>query len=157
RGRARSSASHRRRCPAGGILDDGARVRGIMVHTHAALTRHLRPLLLLLVLAVAGPLGAPQPPDTGFYQDFRGSPRPLPPLELVGPDAELVSKPEAEGWRITVPADQPKVTTIGLAMKAPVKGDFELTAGYEILQAEMPKGRSPAGFELFIHTDTPTR
>jgi hypothetical protein len=111
----------------------------------------------LLVLASAAALRAQPPAGADFYHDFRGGKRPQAPLDLYGRGADVHSKPEAEGWRITVPANQPKQTTIGLIVKAPVKGDFELTTSYEILEAERPQGRIAAGFEFFIMTDTPTK
>jgi hypothetical protein len=112
---------------------------------------------VLVVLATIGAAGAETPSGGEFYQDFRGSQSPRPPLEVCGPDADLASHPEDQGWRITVPANQAKITNVGVMLRDPVKGDFEMTAGYEILQAEEPTGRSPAGFEFYLMTDTPTR
>src|SRR5262249_11987440 len=77
--------------------------------------------------------------------------------ELFRPEDELLVKAEKEGWRITVPAEQERIRNVGLAMTTPVKGDFEITAGYEILQADRPRGRFAAGFEFYIMTETPTR
>jgi hypothetical protein len=123
----------------------------------ATMTRRSWALALIMIaLALADAARAQQPSSATFYQDFRGSRSPQPPLGLFGPDAALLSHAEEEGWRVTVPADQPMKRTVGLVTTAPVQGDFTITAGYQILQAEQPHGRVPAGFELFIVTNTPT-
>ncbi len=92
-----------------------------------------------------------------IHQDFRGNQRPQAPFEVTGPNAEHVSKPEPEGWRITVPANQPTQCVVGLAVTTPVTGDFDIMAGYEILQADRPTTGNTAGFECFAATQTPTR
>src|SRR5262249_10267696 len=87
----------------------------------------------------------------------RGSKRPQPPLEIFRDKDGEFSKAEEEGWRVTIPADQPKITNIGLLLKSPAKGNFEISAGYQILQADQPRDRYPAGFEMYIATETPTK
>jgi len=110
-----------------------------------------------LVVLLQGTVPSPQPPSTEVYQDFRGSRRPLPPFELMGPAADLVSRPEEEGWRITLAADRPNTDVVGLALTTPIKGDFEITAGYEILQVDRPTSKFGAGFHIHIETQTPTK
>jgi hypothetical protein len=90
-------------------------------------------------------------------QDFRGSRKPREPLERFGPDAERVSKPEDEGWRITLAADRPLLTPVGLVSTAHLRGNFTLTAGYEILQADQPTTGDGVGLELYVMLDSPTR
>ena len=41
-------------------------------------------------------------------------------------------------------------------MRSPIKGNFEITAGYEILHLDRPTWRA-AGFQLFLVTETPTK
>src|SRR5581483_10807490 len=113
--------------------------------------------LLTAGLLAAAPTRAQEPARPGFYQDFRGSRRPQAPLVPFGPQAEQCSKPEEEGWRIRIPAQQPKITTTGLQLTTPVQGDFTITVGYQILQADRPQDRLPAGFELHLTTQTPTQ
>ncbi len=45
---------------------------------------------------------------------------------------------------------------VGLVMTSPVRGDFEITAGYQLLHADRPAAGYGVGFEIFIRTDTPT-
>ena len=40
----------------------------------------------------------------------------------------------------------------GLQMKTPLHGDFEITAGYELLQHERPTEGHGVGLEFFAHT-----
>ncbi|HJT78163.1 MAG TPA: protein kinase, partial [Gemmataceae bacterium] len=121
--------------------------------------------LLALVLVAAGLLAAralllqvvsPAPPSTEFYQDFRGGQAPAPPLYLAGPDAATLTRPEAGGFRVTLPRDRKGQERVGLEMPTRIKGDFEITAGYEILQVEQPvKGPHGVAFSLLVETDTP--
>jgi hypothetical protein len=121
----------------------------------------LAPVLLAAGLAAvlllqAGP--APEPARPGdFYQDFRGSHPPLPPLELMGADAQALTHPEEEGLRITLPAARQRTDRVGLVLGTRFRGDFEITSGYEILQADQPTEGHGVGFELIIDTDTPRR
>jgi serine/threonine-protein kinase len=106
------------------------------------------------LLLQAGP--APAPAPTGeFSQDFRGSQPPLPPLQLTGSDAQAVSRPEQDGFRITLPARRRHTDRVGLVLPTRIKGDFEITTGYEILQADQPTEGHGVGFDVFIETDTP--
>src|SRR5262249_2900763 len=61
-------------------------------------------------------------------------------------------KTELDGLRIMIPAGQPKPTTVGLVTKFPVKGDFEITVGFEILQANRPTTGNGVGLELYLST-----
>jgi hypothetical protein len=108
-------------------------------------------------LVALGPLRAQQPAPAEVNQDFRGGRSPLPPLGLVGPDADAAVRPEAEGLRITLAAGRPNPDVVGPALEVPVTGDFEITTGYEILQAEPPGTEQGVGVELFIQTPPPAR
>ncbi len=90
-----------------------------------------------------------------FYQDLRDSWRPAPPWRLVGPDADKMAKPEAAGLRITLSEKRRQTDAVGLQLDARIKGNVEITAGYEILHSGEAKGHG-VGFELFVCTDTPT-
>jgi hypothetical protein len=105
--------------------------------------------LALLVLMAFGWLGLlqivaqkqPEPQELLFkdvYQDFRGGAKVQPPLVLVGPDAEVVTRAENEGVRITLPAERKKTDRVGIQLNSHLRGNFEITTSYEILQADQP-------------------
>jgi hypothetical protein len=103
--------------------------------------------LLLLEAPAAGPAASFE-----RTYDFRGS-RPLPPeIQPSGALQDAVVRPEEEGVRITLPANRedPNVRA-GLEMPTNIRGDFEITAGYEILRADRPTKGYGVGFELFAH------
>jgi len=120
-------------------------------------------VLLLLVLGLSGialflgALPGDQPLPSVFQQDFRGSRRPEPPLVLTGPDAETMTRPEDGGFRITLPARRKEKGAVGLELKSPIEGDFEITVGYEILKIDQPRGPFGAGFEVWLQTATATK
>ncbi|HMC88522.1 MAG TPA: protein kinase, partial [Gemmataceae bacterium] len=92
-----------------------------------------------------------------FYQDLRGSRQPAEPFVLAGPNAEAFVRPEPQGLRITLPAQRDKTDPVGIATSARIVGDFDITAGYEILSVQRPRTGAGVGFEFFVMTDTPTR
>jgi hypothetical protein len=119
-------------------------------------------LVLLIGIGLSQVLPFPNaPPEQRHAEllnlDFRGGRMPVEPLVLYGPDAELVSKPEEEGWRITVPADRPKTQPVGLVTTAPVQGNFTLTTSYDILRGDQPTTGDGVGFQLYVFLETPTR
>jgi Protein of unknown function (DUF1583) len=117
-------------------------------------------LVLTAALGLSGPPAAAlaaQPPPAVFYQDFRGGRRPLAPMDLIGPDAATLTKPEDGGLRVTLPAGRQGKEAVGVVLAAHVTGDFEITAGYELVQVDRPKAGFGPGFEFYVMTATPTR
>jgi WD40 repeat protein len=90
-----------------------------------------------------------------IYQDFRGEQGVRPPLQLVGPDAATSIKAEKEGARITLPANRKKTDRVGIQLDSRLRGDFEITATYEILHADQPTQGHGVGVELFVSTVAP--
>lgn len=125
--------------------------------------------LLRAILVVVAALGFPLPllsqdapvpqrlRQNSLQLDFRGSRGPQKPWKLFGPDAQRLSKPEENGWRITLPADRQNLEPVGLVMTDPVQGNFEITAGYEILQADRPTSGGGVGFEMYLMLATPSQ
>jgi hypothetical protein len=110
----------------------------------------MRTLPVLLLLSLATPaFGASE-----FYVDFRAQPPDLQAFRMQGRDAELRIKSEARGLRITLPDDVKISHDIVLASTLRIKGDFEITAGYEILSADRPTAGNGVGFLLWLRTDT---
>jgi hypothetical protein len=56
---------------------------------------------------------------------------------------------------LTIAADQQ--ATVGIATRFAIQGDFEITVGYEILEAERPVTGSGVGLELYLDSDTPAQ
>jgi hypothetical protein len=110
-------------------------------------------VVVLLVERLRAPEPVPEPAPVALDYDFRGS-RPLPPeIRLAGALDNAVTGPEEAGFRITIAGDRPNpIGRAGLQMPTTLHGDFEITAGYEILNfAETVTGNG-VGFELFAHT-----
>jgi RNA polymerase sigma factor (sigma-70 family) len=90
---------------------------------------------------------APKPlePITELYQDFRGSKMPLPPLAKFGVRADEATRPDDRGLHIAVEANAEQTQRIGIRLDRPVQGDFEITAGYEIVRADQPENGHGVG------------
>ncbi len=107
----------------------------------------------ILLLALAAQDGG----STDLHIDFRNKNPANIKLWRTNPDPMNLMKAEPEGLRITVPAD-PKLTGgIGFLGPAPIKGDVEVTLGYEILEAAPPKNGFGVGIEFYLKTDSPTK
>jgi serine/threonine protein kinase len=76
-----------------------------------------------------------------FFHSFEGSTDKPKGLELFGPQADQQVKLEPGGLRITLPAGyQGQRPSTGLVTTFGVKGDFEITVGFEILLEEREQG-----------------
>jgi hypothetical protein len=95
------------------------------------------------------------PAPNEFYQDFRAGQAPVFPLSLTGTHENAVTRPEVGGFRITVPRDEGLAARIGLEMNTRLKGDFEITSAYEILQVGQPLQKHGVAYSIFVQTDTP--
>ena len=142
--------------PAGSELVSGC-LEGKVLRWRA---EHLRP-----VVVAQAPQAAPRikiaPPErlidlTEFYQDLRGSKSPLPPLAVFGVKANLVTHPDDRGFHVALAANPEQTDRIGLDLRARFRGDFEITAAYEILLADQPKVGHGVGVTLLIDLDGPT-
>jgi serine/threonine protein kinase len=127
----------------------------------AARLRRLGLLLVLLAMAVGltafllfqePPNQQPASLGSTFYRDFRNRRSPDVSFRLIGPNVEHAIQPEDAGLRITLLANRGNTERAGLELKAPIKGNFEITVGYEILEAEQPKTGYGVGIELFVLT-----
>jgi hypothetical protein len=75
-------------------------------------------------------------------------------FQIVGADNETTIKRETEGLRITFSESRKRVDPAGVLLRLDVPGDFEVTAGYEILQADRPIAGHGVGFEIYLTTAT---
>lgn len=102
---------------------------------------------ILLLPAMAFPQGEGPALKAKFYEDFRkGDPKnaALRPIR----DSNFVW--ENGGARVLIPAGQGKIPTTGVSAAFQIKGDFEITASYEILKAEKPTDGYGVGVSMFV-------
>jgi hypothetical protein len=80
-------------------------------------------------------------------------------LDLFGPDVESLAKPDAQGLRFILPADRPNTNVVGVESELRLRGDFEVTLGYELLAVPDPAPELGAGVQLVLTFDSriPTR
>jgi hypothetical protein len=84
------------------------------------------------------------------YIDFRG--RPLPPeIRVSGPEKAAFIRPEPEGLRVTLPKDRYDLGAVKFDLVTAVKGDCEVTATLDILEAEEPPDELGVGVFLAIN------
>jgi hypothetical protein len=120
--------------------------------------------ILTISLALGGVAGAinqpgqaPQMPAafTEFYQNFRDSKPAELPLTLFGVKAAQVTHAEQRGLHIRIDANPEQVIRIGLNLPQRFPGDFEITAGYEIVRADVPEQGHGVGISLLAELDSP--
>lgn len=118
-------------------------------------------LLSALGLCVLATARADAQPGDGLapqiVRDFRGK---ILPADMIpfGASANEFIKPEAEGLRMTLSRDRASTAPVGLSMPLTLNGNFEITLGFEILQAdEPPKGRKSYGVGLLMSINEKAR
>jgi RNA polymerase sigma-70 factor (ECF subfamily) len=92
-----------------------------------------------------------------YYHSFKDNPEARQGWELIGPDAEQAVKFEPAGLRITLPGGPPTDHPgTGVACNLPVKGDFEITVGFEVLQeSEAADAVKVSRLSLVVNLDRP--
>ena len=90
-------------------------------------------------------------------QDFHGGASRQTRGKLAGRGAAALVRPEDAGLRVTVPTGQTPGDAIGVVIGPIVRGDFDISCGYEIINIEKPIAGWGVGFEMFIMTATPTQ
>jgi uncharacterized protein DUF1583 len=86
-----------------------------------------------------------------FQQDFRGGDPKNPNLRFIH-DRNV--RWENGGVRITMPAGQGKLPTAGVAANFQVKGDFQITASFEVLKAQQPTEGYGVGVSIYAAIDS---
>jgi Protein of unknown function (DUF1583) len=103
-------------------------------------------------------LGAVDDSTPQFHQDFRNKSLPDLNMKMEKPAHASLVKAEPEGLRITIPADKRYNEAVGMMAPTPIKGDFEITAAYEIIEANRPTGGGfGVGIELYIKAKSPSQ
>src|SRR5262245_10004120 len=101
-----------------------------------------------LLLALLSTVGQTEEYAQDFHHDFRGASLP----DELGLQGGAMT-PEKEGLRITLPRDRKRMGQVGVFTNFPVKGNFEITAAYEILHADQPSEGWGVGVTLYIYVD----
>src|SRR5687767_6187669 len=102
-----------------------------------------------LLLALLCTVGQTDEYVQDFHHDFRGAPLPDE-LARQGSGRMTVEK---EGFRITLSKDRKRLGQVGVITTFPIKGNFEITAAYEILHADQPTEGWGVGATLFVFAE----
>jgi serine/threonine protein kinase len=111
--------------------------------------------LVVWDLAARGPSPS-APPASGrqhLVYDFRTKLDDLTGLTLFGPDAESYVRTDAQGLRITLPADRPDCNNVGVELVSRIHGDFDINLGYELLAIGEPIPIPGAGVQMRLLFD----
>lgn len=92
-----------------------------------------------------------------FHHDLRHGLMNQPLLAPTGPAAAGALRAEPQGLRITLASKRPHLDPVGVHTRFAVRGDFEITAAYELLKADEPPKGFGSGARLFIQFDSPTK
>ena len=93
--------------------------------------------------------------ETG--QDFRGKPYDASLFLTTGPGVATAIRSDSQGLRIVLPPEHGKKPPVGLVFKTGVKGDFEITMEFEVVDVKEPKGAKGGGPSLYLTTVSPTQ
>src|SRR4051794_30665701 len=119
---------------------------------------HTRSLILLAIVGIALMVASPDSSAQEikkyaqeFYHDFRGKPLPRD-FRMFGDPEEEFIKEEAAGFRLSLPKTWiHKLGGVGCETRFGIKGDFEATGTFEILQADEPPKGFGVGPSLSAH------
>jgi hypothetical protein len=89
-----------------------------------------------------------------YQHAFRGGEFSQSVMQLVGRHATRQVRSHAEGLRIILPADKGPFQQIGVTPKFKIIGDFDVSVGYKILDAQQPKTGYGIGFSIFVRTES---
>jgi hypothetical protein len=93
--------------------------------------------------------------ETG--QDFRGKPYDAGLFRPTGPGFATALQSDSQGLRIVLPPEHGKKPPVGLVFKTGVKGDFEITMVFEVVDVPEPKEGRGAGPTLYLTMVSPTQ
>ena len=95
------------------------------------------------------------PPSSPVYSiDFRGIKFDNDNMRLFGSGTSQFVKPTKEGLAISAPKDK-QVKELGFGPKFTLRGDFEITAGFEISKLDDPDAGYGVGPSLYLATNSP--
>jgi hypothetical protein len=89
--------------------------------------------------------------------DFRTPIENLAPVRLTGPEAAERVRTDAQGLRITLPAQRKDNREVGVELPLRIAGDFDISMGYELLELGEVKSTGGAGVQLRVYFDSPSQ
>lgn len=92
-----------------------------------------------------------------FSQSLKGRAYDAKQFKPTGANTSKAMKPDAQGLRITMPADHNSKLPVGIVPHLVVRGDFEITLAFEILRIDKPTAGHGAGVSLYITMVSPTQ
>jgi hypothetical protein len=98
----------------------------------------------------------PGAPKKRMVFDFRTKLDDLAGVSVFGPHADEVMKTDAQGLRITLPADRPDCNNVGIELPLRLRGDFDIELGYELLAIGAPIPNPGAGLHMRLQLDNDT-
>ena len=112
------------------------------------------PLLVAASVASAGETG---PLANTYRADFTKEAFDVQDIALTGGHAEELVHAEASGLRIKMPPGMGRPEGVGIKPRFKIRGDFDLSATFEILQADKPTEGYGVGAQMSIETESPTK
>jgi hypothetical protein len=109
-------------------------------------------LLAIGVMAMASPTASADEP-AALRVDFRGKPVDKKLFQLFGLKDQI--KTETEGLRITLPGPNGESADTGVQARFRVKGDFQITTSFELINAPTPVNAWCVGVHLHARFDDP--
>ena len=97
---------------------------------------------------------AAPPPEHAYSIDFRTTQFDNDDLRLFGAGTSQFVKPTKEGLAISAPQDK-QVKELGFGPRFTIRGDFEITAGFEMTRLDDPDAGYGVGPSLYIATNSP--
>jgi hypothetical protein len=88
--------------------------------------------------------------------NFRERANSLAPFSLFGPEMEKVAKSEPQGLRITMQEGRNNPDAVGISLPFRIRGDFDVTLGFELLNVGAPLHRHGAGIGFRLGFDAPS-
>jgi hypothetical protein len=92
--------------------------------------------------------------ETG--QDFRGKPYDRGLFRPTGPGANTAIGFDSQGLRIVLPPEHGRKPAVGIVLNTGLKGDFEITMEFEVVEVQQPQGGNGGGPTIWITMVSPT-
>lgn len=108
--------------------------------------------MIALLFAIATTEAGDMEGSETFQQTFAGEKSGEPMLSLSSGDAAKYGKPTPEGYLFLLPKSNAAIPGAGLISQFRVRGDFQITVAYELVEIETPTAGYGSGATLFVVT-----